>query len=43
MSLATSTAGVTNGTRARLNLTVAVVLAVAALVAPFMVYPVSRS
>jgi len=40
MSLATSTAGVTNGTRARLNLTVAVVLAVAALVAPFMVYPV---
>ena len=40
MSLATSTAGVTNGTRARLNLTVAIVLAVAALVAPFMVYPV---
>ena len=40
MSLATSTAGVANGTRARLNLTVAVVLAVAALVAPFMVYPV---
>ena len=40
MSLATSTAGVTNGTRARLNLTVAVVLAVAALVAPRYVYPV---